>query len=72
MKVDIWSDIACPFCYLVKRNFETAMKYFPNRDQIEVEWHSFQLVPDAKSGTGLNADDALAAQAIVKVFYSSV
>ncbi|MBE9601583.1 DsbA family protein [Pedobacter sp. MC2016-24] len=61
MKVDIWSDIACPFCYIGKRNFETAMKDFPNRDQIEVEWHSFQLVPDAKSGNGLNADEALAA-----------
>lgn len=45
MKVEIWSDIMCPFCYIGKRNFETALSQFVNKDQIEVEWKSFQLDP---------------------------
>ncbi|MEI6138725.1 MAG: DsbA family protein [Mariniphaga sp.] len=45
MKVDVWSDIMCPFCYIGKRHYETAIKQFPNSDQIEIVWHSFQLDP---------------------------
>lgn len=49
MKVDIWSDIRCPFCYVGKKNFEKALDQFPNKDKIEVTWHSFQLDPDMKT-----------------------
>lgn len=45
MKIDIWSDIACPWCYIGKRRFEKALAAFPHRDQIEVRWHSYQLDP---------------------------
>ncbi|WP_313265594.1 DsbA family oxidoreductase [Sphingobacterium sp.] len=45
MKIEIWSDIMCPFCYIGKRNFEKALAQFPNKDLIEVEWKSFQLDP---------------------------
>ena len=45
MKIEIWSDIMCPFCYIGKRNLETAMAQFANKGQIEVEWKSFQLDP---------------------------
>lgn len=45
MKVEIWSDIMCPFCYIGKRKFEAALVLFPQRDSIEVVWHSFQLDP---------------------------
>lgn len=45
MKIEIWSDIMCPFCYIGKRNFETALSNFSNREQIEIEWKSFQLDP---------------------------
>ncbi|MCC9205923.1 DsbA family oxidoreductase [Arthrobacter sp. zg-Y769] len=45
MKIDIWSDIACPWCYIGKRRFETALARFPHRDEVEVHWHSFQLDP---------------------------
>jgi predicted DsbA family dithiol-disulfide isomerase len=45
MKVEVWSDIMCPFCYIGKRNFESAMKQFPGKDSVELEWHSFQLDP---------------------------
>jgi len=45
MKVEVWSDIMCPFCYIGKRNFESALKQFDGRDRVEIEWHSFQLDP---------------------------
>jgi predicted DsbA family dithiol-disulfide isomerase len=47
MKIDIWSDIVCPFCYIGKRHLEAALERFPHRDQVEVVWHSFQLDPTA-------------------------
>ncbi|KAA0127850.1 DsbA family oxidoreductase [Chryseobacterium sp. SN22] len=45
MKIEIWSDMMCPFCYIGKRNFEKALSQFPNKELIEVEWKSFQLDP---------------------------
>ncbi|HXR85100.1 MAG TPA: DsbA family oxidoreductase [Hanamia sp.] len=45
MKVDIWSDVRCPFCYIGKRKFEKALEKFPEKNNIEVEWHSFELDP---------------------------
>lgn len=45
MKVEIWSDIMCPFCYIGKRHFEEALKQFPEADKVEIEWRSFQLDP---------------------------
>ena len=45
MKIDIWSDIACPWCYIGKRRFEAALAAFPHRDEVEVQWRSFQLDP---------------------------
>lgn len=50
MKVEIWSDIMCPFCYIGKRKFESAMEAFNTADNIELEWHSFQLDPGVKPG----------------------
>ena len=48
MKIDIWSDIACPFCYIGKRNLELALKNFESEDEVEVVYHSYQLDPNAK------------------------
>lgn len=45
MKVEVWSDIMCPFCYIGKRNYENAFKQFRNAASIQIEWHSFQLDP---------------------------
>ena len=47
MKIDIWSDIACPWCYLGKHRFEAALARFEGRDDVEVSYHSFQLDPAA-------------------------
>jgi predicted DsbA family dithiol-disulfide isomerase len=60
MKVDIWSDVRCPFCYIGKRKFETALDKFEHKDQIEVEWHSFELDPTMETKPDLNAVDYLA------------
>ncbi len=49
MKVDIWSDVMCPFCYIGKRQFEKALSHFPYKDSVEIVWHSFQLDPEMKS-----------------------
>jgi len=46
MKVEIWSDVMCPFCYIGKRKFEKALQSFPQKDSIHVVWHSFQLNPN--------------------------
>ena len=47
MRVDIWSDVVCPWCYIGKRRFEAALARFPHRDEIEVVWRSFELDPTA-------------------------
>lgn len=47
MKVEIWSDIACPWCYVGKRRFEAALAEFEHRDEVEVTWRSFELDPNA-------------------------
>lgn len=46
MQVEIWSDVMCPFCYIGKRKFETALAQFTGKDEIEVVWKSFQLDPN--------------------------
>lgn len=45
MKIEIWSDVICPFCYIGKRNFEAALEQFADKKNIEVIWKSFQLDP---------------------------
>src|SRR3954462_4613899 len=47
MIVEIWSDIACPWCYVGKRRFEKALDGFDHRDDVEVIWRSFELDPEA-------------------------
>lgn len=46
MKVEIWSDVACPFCYIGKRHFEKALEQFADNKQVEIEWKSYLLDPD--------------------------
>ena len=47
MHVEIWSDIACPWCYVGKRRFEAALAAYPHRDDVRVTWRSFELDPGA-------------------------
>lgn len=62
MKVDIWSDVVCPFCYVGKRRLEEALGSFAHRDEVEVVWHSFQLDPSAPAIAEGRTVDKLAAK----------
>lgn len=50
----------CPFCYIGKRKFESALEQFPQKDKIEIEWKSFQLNPDMKTEPGKSINEYLA------------
>lgn len=71
MKIEIWSDIACPYCYIGKRKLENALKEFKHSGNIELIWHSYELnpnLPDKPMGIsyyeyisgmqGINIDEA--------------
>ncbi len=47
MKVEIWSDVVCPWCAIGKRRFESALAAFASADDVEVVWRSFELDPNA-------------------------
>ena len=47
LRIDVWSDIACPWCYVGKRRLEAALEKFPHRDEVEVVWRAFELDPSA-------------------------
>jgi len=59
MRVDIWSDLVCPWCYLGKRRFETALAVFARGNEVEVIHRSFQLDPSIPKGVSLRARDML-------------
>ena len=46
MKIEVWSDIMCPYCYIGKLHYEKALQQFEYKDQIELEWKAFLLNPD--------------------------
>ncbi|MGD1057207.1 MAG: DsbA family oxidoreductase [Solirubrobacteraceae bacterium] len=47
MEVEIWSDVACPWCYIGKRRFEAALSQFEHGDEVQVTWRSFELDGEA-------------------------
>jgi predicted DsbA family dithiol-disulfide isomerase len=47
MKIELWSDFACPFCYIGKKRFEQALETFPHKDNVEVVLKAYQLDPNA-------------------------
>lgn len=51
MRVEIWSDVVCPWCYIGKRKFESALAQFDGRDDVEVVWRPYQLDPNAPPGS---------------------
>ncbi|MBO8198208.1 DsbA family oxidoreductase [Streptomyces smyrnaeus] len=60
MRVEIWSDIACPWCYIGKARFEKGLAAFAHRDEVEVVHRSFELDPNAGAPTGLPVTRLLA------------
>jgi len=60
MKIEIWSDVMCPFCYIGKRRFEKSLESSPLKDGIEIEWKSFQLNPGMQTDTSISINEYLA------------
>ncbi len=60
MRVEIWADVVCPWCYIGKRRFEEALELFRYRDDVEVVWRSYQLDAKAPSGGNQTTADYLA------------
>lgn len=59
LHVEVWSDIACPWCFIGKRRFATALAAFPHREHVRVTWRSYELSPDTPTGPGRPEVDAL-------------
>ena len=59
MRVDIWSDLVCPWCYIGKRRFETALAAFPDRERLQVVHRAFQLDPSMPKGRLFRHRDVL-------------
>jgi len=62
LKVEVWSDYVCPFCYIGKRRFEAALQQFSNKDAVEVVYKSFELDPHAKRDGNPSVYEMLAAK----------
>ncbi|MBU9710718.1 DsbA family oxidoreductase [Evansella tamaricis] len=62
MKIEVWSDFACPFCYIGKRRLEQAMEHFPHRQEVQIIFRSFQLDPYAKVNNSEDLYDVLASK----------
>ncbi|GAA0356410.1 DsbA family oxidoreductase [Bacillus horti] len=67
MKVEIWSDYMCPFCYIGKRKFEVALEQFAHKDRVEVTYRSFELDPGAKRDNPESVYEMLSAKYNVPV-----
>jgi predicted DsbA family dithiol-disulfide isomerase len=59
MRVEIWSDVVCPWCYVGKRRLESALATFPHADEVEIIYRSFELDPTAPKGAGQPVADYL-------------
>lgn len=59
MRIEIWSDVVCPWCYIGKRRLEEALAGFEHRDEVEVVWRSFQLDPSAPTEPTEDVAEAL-------------
>lgn len=62
MTVEIWSDVMCPFCYIGKRRFEQALDQFDHKNEVAVNWKSFQLDPTTQTDPDTNIHEFLAAR----------
>ncbi|WP_102028425.1 DsbA family oxidoreductase [Salirhabdus sp. Marseille-P4669] len=62
MNIQVWSDFVCPFCYIGKRRLELALEQLPFKDDVEVEFKSFELDPNASFYSGKSIHEALASK----------
>ena len=66
LQIDVWSDIACPWCYVGKRRLEAALEGFPHRDEVAITWHSFELDPSASQE--IDVEDVSYAQRLAEKY----
>lgn len=59
--LEVWSDIACPWCYIGAGRLEQALAEFPDRDKVHVRWRAYELDPGKQAGLGVRELDALMA-----------
>ncbi|MBO3099946.1 DsbA family oxidoreductase [Gelidibacter pelagius] len=57
MTITIWSDIRCPFCYIGKRKLENAISQFKHKDDVSIEWKSFELDPNLRTNPDISTID---------------
>jgi len=69
LRIDIWSDIACPWCYVGKRHLEQALSQFPEAAAVSVVWHAFELNPSAPRES---KEEGRYAERLAKKYGSSV
>lgn len=62
MKIEVWSDFVCPFCYIGKRRLEMALDQFPHKNEVDVEFKSFELDPNSPVYSGKNIHEAIASK----------
>lgn len=62
MKIEVWSDFVCPFCYIGKRRLEMALEQFPHKKDVEVEFKSFELDQNAPIYSGTSINEVLASK----------
>jgi predicted DsbA family dithiol-disulfide isomerase len=60
MKIEVWSDVVCPWCYIGKRRLEGALAHFEHRDDVELVWRSFELDPNAPAKRTVSTAELLA------------
>jgi len=70
MKIEIWSDVVCPFCYIGKRKFELALEQFQGKENVEIVWKSFQLDPGTRTVAGLSVIEHLAEKKGISIEHS--
>src|SRR5690349_965546 len=70
MKIEIWSDVVCPFCYIGKRKFEQALDKFTGKENVEIVWKSFQLDPSTRPAPGVSVIENLAEKKGISIEHS--
>lgn len=67
MKIEVWSDVMCPFCYIGKKKFETALAQFEDRAHVDLVWKSFQLDPNLKTDVNATVYDRLSGSKVISL-----
>ena len=67
MKIEIWSDFVCPFCYIGKHLLDQAIETFNEKEQIELIYKSYELHPDAESNGNISMQEMIAGKMGISV-----